>query len=288
MTWLHFILASAATLSLYDICKKHSADGNRTFNVLALTSLTGFMATLAALSASGRLGEALALPARHIALLGMKSVLVAISWTFAYFALKTLPVTVMAPIRATGPMWTTIAALFIYAEIPGAWQALGFVLAFGGSYAFSLATRREGFGMRSRAMILAFAATLSGAASALYDKLLLAKESIAPEAVLLWFMGGMTLVYAAACMATRRLDPTPFKWRWTIPAVGILLALSDFLYFSAISSPDARISVISTIRRSSTIGTFVLGGAVFHERNLLRKGLALAAILAGVLLIVKQ
>ena len=36
------------------------------------------------------------------------------------------------------------------------------------------------------------------------------------------------------------------------------------------------------IRRSSVVLTFLLGGAVFHEANLRRKAVALAAILAGV------
>ena len=285
MGWLGYILCSAATLSLYDICKKHSAEGNRTFSVLLLTTATGFVAVACALAVRGRLGTALALPPLHMLLLAVKSVIVATSWALAYWSLKTLPLTVMAPIRATGPIWTTFAALFIFSEIPSAVQSIGFVLAFGGSYAFSLATRREGFTMRTPSILLALGATLCGAASALYDKQLLHSVQIAPEAVLLWFMGGMTFIYSIACALCRRFDKTPFIWRWSIPAVGILLAISDFLYFSAISAPDARISILSTIRRSSTILTFLVGGAVFRETNLLRKGIALAAILAGVFLL---
>lgn len=285
MTWLGFILCSAATLSLYDLCKKHSAEDNRVFSVLLLTTATGFIAVAASLIAQGRFRAAIDLPASHMALLAAKSAIVATSWALAYWALKTLPITVMAPIRATGPIWTTLAALFIFSEIPTALQTAGFVLAFGGSYAFSLATRREGFTMHTPSIVLAIGATLFGAASALYDKHLMHSLHISPEAVLLWFMGGMTIIYSIACAISVRFDATPFKWRWSIPAVGILLALSDFFYFNAISSPDARISILSTIRRASTIGTFLIGGAVFRETNLLRKGLALIAILIGVCLL---
>lgn len=285
MPWLGYILGSAATLSLYDLCKKHSAEGNRTFSVLLMTTATGFAAVATTLAIRGRLDAAIALPPIHMLLLAIKSVIVATSWALAYWALKTLPLTIMAPIRATGPIWTTLAALFIFAEIPTAIQAVGFLLAFGGSYAFSLATRREGFTMHTPSIMLAIGATLFGTASALYDKHLLHSIQIPPEVVLLWFMGGMTLIYFIAFFLSKRFDHTPFKWRWSIPAVGLLLALSDFLYFNAISSPDARISILSTIRRSSTILTFLIGGAVFRETNLLRKGLALAAILIGVCLL---
>ena len=39
------------------------------------------------------------------------------------------------------------------------------------------------------------------------------------------------------------------------------------------------------MRRFSVVITFVLGAILFHERNLKRKGLALAAILVGVALL---
>ena len=285
MTWLGYIFCSAATLSVYDLCKKHSASANRTFSVLLATTATGFISVASILAAKGRLLSAFGLPVEHMLLLALKSGIVASSWALAYWSLKTLPLTVMAPIRATGPIWTTLAALFIFSEIPTAIQTVGFLLAFAGSCAFSLATRREGFFLHTPSIVLAIGATLFGSASALYDKHLLQSLHIIPETVLLWFMGGMTIIYAIACAISSRFDRTPFKWRWSIPAVGILLALSDFFYFSAISSPDARISILSTIRRSRTILTFLIGGAVFRETNLIRKGLALLAILTGVCLL---
>ena len=87
-------------------------------------------------------------------------------------------------------------------------------------------------------------------------------------------------IVGAAALPRRK---TTFSWRWTIPLVGVLLALSDACYFNAVSVPDARISVLSMIRRSSVVLTFFLGGAVFHETNLRRKAVALAAILVGVM-----
>jgi uncharacterized membrane protein len=76
-----------------------------------------------------------------------------------------------------------------------------------------------------------------------------------------------------------------FKWRWTMPLTGILLAASDACYFTAIAVPDAQISVLSLVRRSSIILTFFIGGALFREKDLRRKALALASILIGVLLL---
>ena len=67
--------------------------------------------------------------------------------------------------------------------------------------------------------------------------------------------------------------------------VGILLAASDWLYFTGLSHADVPVSVASLLRRLSVVITFFAGAKFFHETNLARKSLALAAILAGVVLI---
>jgi transporter family protein len=61
--------------------------------------------------------------------------------------------------------------------------------------------------------------------------------------------------------------------------------LSDACYFNAIAHPGSQISVLSLIRRSSIVLTFFVGGAVFRETDLRRKAAALAAILAGVVML---
>ena len=287
MHWLELVFLSAFALSAYDIAKKHAVSGNRVFSVLAITSFAGFSAVAAVLAATGRLGAVLSITPRIFVLLFAKSLLVGTSWALAYWALKTLPVTVMAPIRATGPVWVFALSLAVFGEVPSVVQAAGFALAFAGCIMFSLAAVREGFTLRDRSIWLAIGGTLAGAVSAIYDKCLIQRLALEPEQVLFWFMGGMTVIYlAAGCIVrTLRMDSTPFAWRFTIPLTGILLAASDFLYFSAVSHPDARISVLSVLRRTSVVWTFLLGGAIFRERNLLRKGIALAVLLAGVALL---
>ena len=67
-----------------------------------------------------------------------------------------------------------------------------------------------------------------------------------------------------------------------IPLVGILLAGADWLYFNGLAYPGAPIFAASLMRRFSVVLTFLLGARFFHETNLLRKGITLAAIVVGV------
>lgn len=278
--WLGWILASCVVLSLYDICKKASVRGNAVFPTLLGSTAAGWLAVTAFLAVRGEFAAALALPPRHVALLLVKSGIVGASWTATYMALRTLPITCAAPIRATGPLWTLVGAIILFAEVPTVVQAAGMAMVVAGCVLFSISARRDGIDFRrDRAVWLAFLGTLLGSCSALYDKHLLRGLGIPTGAVLWWFLGGMCAIYAVAAAFGRRAD---FSWRWTIPLVGVLLALSDACYFNAVAVPAARISVLSMIRRSSVVLTFLLGGAVFHEANLWRKAVALAAILAGV------
>ena len=54
--------------------------------------------------------------AREHWLILIKSTVVVSSWIFSFFAIKHLPITIVAPIRATGPLWTLIGALLIFHE----------------------------------------------------------------------------------------------------------------------------------------------------------------------------
>ena len=294
--WLGWILASCVVLSFYDLSKKASVRGNAVLPTLLGSSLSGWAAVTAFLVWRGGLVEAVALPAAHVARLLAKSCIVGASWAATYMALKTLPITCAAPIRATGPLWTLVGAILLFGETPTPVQAAGMALVVVGCLAFSRSAAHEGIDFwRSRAVLLAFLGTLLGSCSALYDKHLLKGLGIPTPTVLWWFMGGICALYALALAvssrtarrapAASREPPTPFVFRWTIPLVGVLLAVSDACYFNAVSAPDARISILSMIRRSSVVLTFLLGGAVFHETNLLRKAAALAAILAGVVIL---
>jgi uncharacterized membrane protein len=277
-SWLFWILASSVALSMYDLCKKASVRGNSVFPTLLATTFSGWAVLSAFLLATGKFGAVAGVSAKHVPLLFVKSAIVGASWTATYLALRTLPITSAAPIRATGPFWTLIGAIVLFAEVPCALQAVGMALVLAGCVFFSVSSRRDTAGGGLKAVALAFAGTVLGSCSALYDKHLLQGLGLAPSAVLWWFLGGMTLMYAAAAAFSRR----GFEWRWTMPLTGILLALSDACYFTAIADPDAKISVLSLVRRSSIVLTFFVGGAIFRESDLRRKIFALVAILLGV------
>ena len=286
--WTTWILTSAVFLALYDVAKKASVKGNAVLPVLLVSSVCGLAAYLAGLGVSGHMAEiVLATTPRTLALAGVKTLIVSTSWVLTYCALRTLPITIATPIRASAPAVVLLVAVFLYGERPSPCQGVGMALVFAGYWAFSWAGRHEGIDfLRNKAVWCAVGGMCFSAASSLWDKYIFQLQGIPVEQMQFWFQIGLVAVYAVlfAANGLARIDRTPFAWRWSIPAVGVLLAFADWLYFHGLAIPGVPISVGSLMRRFSVVITFLLGAKFFHETNLRRKGLALAAIVAGIAL----
>jgi transporter family protein len=82
-----------------------------------------------------------------------------------------------------------------------------------------------------------------------------------------------------------RKQTTPFVWKNSIIYISLFLAVADWVYFYALSFPDSMISIVSMIRRSNVLITFVAGALFFHEKNLKSKAVDLLLVLLGMLFI---
>lgn len=288
MGWASWILASAVALAFYDLAKKASVRGNAVLPVLLISTFCGSVAFVSAMLLRGGIVHLLD-PGREVMALALvKSLIVSTSWVLTFCALRTLPVTIATPIRASAPALVFVMALFLYGEVPTWIQSLGMVFVFAGYWAFSVAGRHEGIDFfRNRAVWYAIAGACCSAVSSIWDKYCLQIRAVPVEALQLWFQLGLFLVYGVMFAARFffRLGRDRFEWRWTIPCVGVLLALADWLYFTGLAIPDVPISVGSLMRRFSVVITFVLGAVVFRERNLARKAVALVAVIVGIVLL---
>lgn len=287
--WIAWILASSVFLAFYDLCKKASVRSNAVLPVLLNAALSGSLGYLGALAAAGDVRDALDISAPELGLVAVKCFIVSTSWVLTFCALRSLPITIATPIRATAPSLVFIMAFFMYGEIPTVFQGIGMILVFAGYWVFSWAGKHEGIDfLRSHAVWLAVGGMCMSSFSSIWDKYILQKCGIQVERMQLWFQLGLVTVYALLLAGQRlfRMHRDEFEWRWTIPATGVLLVAADWLYFHGLAVPDAPISVGSLLRRFSVAITFVLGAVMFKERNLKRKGIALAMILAGVTLLV--
>lgn len=294
MPWAVASLVSAFFLGCYDLCIKHSVRDNAVLPVLFLANVcsASIWATLmlvqyAAPGALPAAFEVAALSGAQHAMLLLKSFIVAVSWVCSYFAVKHLPVSLAAPIRATGPVWTLMGALLVLGERPSGLEMLGIAITLGSFVSLSFAGAKEGIHFhRNKLIAWLLAGTLVGAISGLYDKFLLGRMGFTAATVQAWFSIYLAALFLPLALGwkLRWWPRQEFHWRWSVLGVSLALLVADFVYFNALRDPDALVSLVSSLRRGSILVAFAGGLLLFREVNGRQKLPAVLGVLAGIVL----
>jgi transporter family protein len=294
--WILLGIFSASFLGFHEIFKKAGLNHNAVLPVLFLSSAASALVFFPFLIVSRAFPEfsgqhhlyisASNLTAHLMFLL--KSCIVATAWLFGYYSVKHLPVTLLAPLNASGPVWTMLGAMLIYGERMNTLQWTGVAISIGFYYALSFGGNIRGMGKKDNRWILfALLSILFNSASALLDKYLVRQyDRIAMQA---WFSVYTTLIFLVIVVVVwypSHKNTTLFAWRWSILLIGLFLVVADFFYFKALSFDHALVSVLIIIRRASSVLVFAAGAFYFKETSLRRRGVVLGGILLGVALVV--
>ena len=295
--WLLLAFLSATLLGFYDSFKKESLRDNAVIPVLFLNTLFASLIFLPFIIlsynttvldgsifhvASGGWHE-------HKYIIG-KSIIVLSSWISGYFGMKHLPLTIVGPINATRPVMVLVGALLVFGERLNVYQWIGVALAVASFFMLSRSGKKEGIDFKHDKWIyfIVLAAVL-GAVSGLYDKYLMAPAEsggvgLNSMMVQSWYniyQCFMMLVMLLIIWYPKRKSSTSFHWHWGIILISVFLSAADFVYFYALSFPDAMISIVSMVRRGSVIVSFLFGAMMLHEKNLKSKMVDLLLVLLG-------
>ena len=303
--WLILAFVSATFLGFYDSSKKASLKGNAVLPVLLINTiistvlfspfladylfdLNWFRSGLLSTAPYGQDNELLNGTTLHAHLLVvLKAFIVLSSWICGYFGLKHLPLTIVSPINATRTVLVLVGAMLLFGERLNGYQWVGVLLSILSIYMMSRAGKKENIDFKSNKWVWCVAAaTILGAISGLYDKFIM--KSLSPMFVQSWFNFYQMVIMTAVCgilWYPKRHQTTPFHWSWAIPLISIFICLADFAYYTSLHDADSMISVVSLVRRSSVIISFICGALIFKERNLRAKALDLALILLGMIFI---
>lgn len=298
MMWLWLSVISALLLGMYDVVKKLAVRNNGVLEVLFCA--TGLSALLLApvliSSISGRAlfpGELWQLDIGTLQLhlkLFLKSIIVTVSWICGIVALKHLPITTVGIVKASRPVFILLGCLLIFGERLNIVQWAGVSIAIAALYLLSRSSKDEGIVFRSNKWVWClFGAVVSGVVSALIDKYLM--KDIQPLFVQSWCDLYITLILAVCIVLQKRFfskgggKPSGIRWDWNLLLIALFITASDFCYFQSLTIDGSLLSVISMIRRSSVLVTFVFGAVLFHENRLRAKGLEMLLLLAGIALL---
>ena len=299
LVWILLAFVSACFLGLYDVAKKRSLLNNAVVPVLLLNTFfsTVIFLPLIVLSYNGNIDTNSLLyvisydKGMHTSIF-VKSVLVLLSWWFAYFGLKHLPITIVGPINAFRPVLVLLGALTFFGERLSIFQWIGVVLAIVSFYLLSLNGAKEGINFKSNKWIIfVIFANVVGAFCGLYDKYLLSSPEVGgikiPAVTLLaWYNVYQFLLMSLVFVGfwwPKYYKKMSFKWSWWILLISIFLSCAEIAYFCSLGLDGAMISIVSMIRRSSVVVSFVIGAWMFKEKNIKNKAVDLFLILVSMI-----
>lgn len=288
--WLAFALVSALFLGLYDVAKKQSLKENAVIPVLWFNTLfcSLLMLPFTLLSATTGLldGSIFYVPSAGWELhrlLMLKAFIVLGSWIFGYFGMKHLPITLFGPINATRPIIVLLGGLLLFGERLNLYQWIGVIIAVISFYMLSVSGKKEGISFtHNKWVFCVIMATLLGAVSALFDKYLLGRfNNMFVQAWSNFYQLALMTVILFTMWWPTRHKTTPFQWKWPIIFIAVFLTLADYAYFVSLAQSASMVSIVSMIRRSSVIVSFLCGALLFHEKNLKSKVIDLILVLLG-------
>ena len=297
--WLILSFLSATLLGLYDTCKKRALAGNNIFVLLFVNTLICsliFLPFIVISYSSTSLDNSIF----HVAQGGwethryiiLKSLIVLSSWIFGYAGMKNLPLSITGPINATRPVMVLIGAIFVFGERLNLYQWIGVLLAITSFYMLSRSGKREGIDFKHNKWIFfVVLQSVFGAVSGLYDRYLMAPVSEGGVGLDRMIVQSWYNIYQCLFMTIvlivlfRRHVFRQFRFnqghRYLLAVifVSVFLSAADFVYFYALTFPDAMISIVSMIRRGSVIVSFTCAAIFFHEKNLRSKAFDLMLVL---------
>lgn len=288
--WLGFALVSALFLGLYDVSKKQSLKENAVIPVLwfntLFCSLLMLPFTLLSWKTGVLDGSIFYVPTAGWELhrlLMIKAFIVLGSWIFGYFGMKHLPITLFGPINATRPIIVLLGGLLLFGERLNLYQWIGVIIAVISFYLLSVSGKKEGITFyKNKWVFCVIMATILGAVSALFDKYLLGRfNNMFVQAWSNFYQLALMTVILFTMWWPTRHKTTPFQWKWPIIFIAIFLTLADYAYFVSLAQSASMVSIVSMIRRSSVIVSFLCGALLFHEKNLRSKVIDLLLVLLG-------
>lgn len=276
--WLWLSVGSALLLGVYDVAKKQALKRNSVYWILlCATALTSLF--LSPFLSAGPITD-------HYRLM-FKAVLVSVSWISGLKAMECLPLTTVSTIKASRPMFVVIFSILIFGERLNLVQWLGVAVVMAALFLSTRSSHHDTDKMTSaKGVFYMIVSVLSGAASALWDKHIM--QSMEPLFVQSWTNVYITILLALVLLVQFLVDRKNFQsltWDWKLLLIAVLITVADALYFFAVKEPDALLSIISMIRRTSVVVTFLGGVLILKEGHVRDKAHVLVLMLVGVALL---
>lgn len=221
------------------------------------------------------------------------SIFAALAFLMIAKAMRHMEVSDTSPLLVMTPAFTALFAFIFLGESITWIQVGGLVLLIAGSYVLELKRESGILGpfilfKKSKYIKFIFLAMMLYGLTATIDRLLLGTYKMQPEAYIAFFHLFVAIQFLIMIWAfydgLKGVKNGLKNAGWWILIVALFTVGYRLAQSFAIS--EAKVALVSAIKRTSALFAVVIGGELFHEANILRKAIACLIMLAGVFMIV--
>jgi drug/metabolite transporter (DMT)-like permease len=308
MSWIFLVLLYGLLKGGREIAKKKAMDKNSVMEVLFTYTLLSFILVIPQAPKAGGLEP------KFYFLIALKSFCMFLAWLCSFNSLKRLPVSLYGVLSLSRVIFGTLLGVIFLHETMGVFQIVGLLLVCGGLLLLKVVDSRVkhendiaspdtvslSYSMRQSQsseptpfqppfnqtsvffIILAFLSCLFNSFSGFMDKILM--KDITSSQLQFWYMLFIVFYYIIYILIKKiRLSWSVIKNGW-IWALAIMFVIGDKALFIANGNPASKITIMTLIKQSACLVTIIGGKIFFHEKNIGRKLLCAAIIIAGIVI----
>jgi uncharacterized membrane protein len=285
MEWYFFAITTAVLVSIYTLVEKKTLLKEHAMEFSAVLAIFNFLVSLVLVPFIE-----IDFPLKLLALMYLASLMGSIGFLHIAKAIRHMNISLVAPLTTFSPAFVVVLAYFILGERITYMQIFGVALLIIGS--FLLESKNHGtmkiFTKTFKSnyfYYMFFALTLYGFC-AIIDKFVL--KTIPPTTylpIINFFLAInfiiMITIFHDGFKGIKHGIKRAGKW---IFLVSILISLSRLSQYQAFSMTYA--SLVIPIKRMSAFFATLIGGKIFHEKNLAKRALACIIMLCGAFLVI--
>lgn len=266
-----------------EIIKKKALKINTVIEVLFCYTLLGFLFLLPDAK------EALDVDFSVMPGIALKSLSIFIAWILSFSAIRELPVSLYGIIDLSRVLFGYVFGILVLGETLTVYQMIGMPLVILGLLLLKfLKTDRSAASgsaetVRPKYIVYTLISCILNAFSGLLDKLLMRDGTLKSGTLQFWYMLILLLMYMAYILIRRiRINfRTVIKNYWIL-ILSVIFILGDRALFIANSYPESKVTIMTLLKQSACFVTIILGRLVFKEKNISKKLICAAIVLAGI------
>ncbi|MFH1249188.1 MAG: EamA family transporter [archaeon] len=203
-------------------------------------------------------------------------------------SIKELQLSSALPLLAVTPAFVAIFALVFLGEYLKIKDVIGMILIIAGTYVLELNTKNLispiKIFMKSKGYLYVLLALVLFTISSVLDKFILKAYNLPVNAFIAFQQLFLTLIFLLIILIKRESLKETFSGSWKLI---LLLASFTIIYrYAQIAAvKNAPVALVLSIKRLSVFFAAIIGGAIFKEENLIRKGVAALLIVLGTILL---